>query len=122
MAKDFGWDQGLLAAETAEFDRALHRLRRVTADVRGNPSLIGDFAQRLKEQPGITRREFDRRFRLVVSAIADEDAEALRAIALYLRETSPEALNAVRTLLPAQLKHLAVQLPASSQQPPTSVP
>src|SRR5438046_2301427 len=115
MANDFEWDRGLLATETVEFDRALHRLRRVAADVCANPSLIGDLAQRLKEQPGITRREFDRRFRLVVSAIADDDAETLQAIALYLRDTSPEALNAVRTLLPAQLKHLAVQLLANPQ-------
>lgn len=122
MANDFEWDRGLLATETVEFDHALHRLRRVAADVCRNPSLIGDFAQRLKEQPGITRREFDRRFRLVVSTIADDDAEALQAIALYLRDTSPEALNAVRTLLPAQLKHLAVQLPANPQQTPAIAP
>lgn len=119
MENDFEWDRGLLATETGEFDRALHRLRRVAAEVRENPSLIGDFAQHLKEQPGITRREFDRRFRLVVSTIADDDAQSLQAIALYLRDTSPEALNAVRTILPAQMKHLAVQLPASPQQAPT---
>jgi hypothetical protein len=118
MATDFQWDRGLLATETGEFDRALHRLRRVAADLRGNPSLIGGYALLLKEQPGITRREFDRRFRLVVSAIADDDPQALQAIALHLRDTSPEALNAVRTILPAQLKHLAVQLPAGPRQVP----
>jgi len=122
MAQDFEWDQGLLATDTVEFDRALHRLRRVTADVCGNPSLIGDLAQRLREQPGITRREFDRRFRLIVSAIVDDDVAALQTIALYLRGTSPEALNAVRTLLPADLKHFAVQLPAHPQQPQPIVP
>lgn len=119
MANDFEWDRGLFAAETGEFDRALHRIRRITAAVRGNPSLIGGFALRLKDLPGITRREFDRRFRLVVSAFADDDAQSLQAIALYLRDHSPEALNAVRTLLPTHLKHLAVQQPSVPRQAPT---
>ena len=122
MAQEFEWDRGLLATDTVEFDRALHRLRRVTADVFGNPSLVGDLAQRLREQPGITRREFDRRFRLIVSAIVDGDVAALQAIALYLRERSSEALNAVRTLLPADLKHFAVQQPAHPQQSLPIVP
>jgi hypothetical protein len=121
MAQDFQWDRGLLETDTGMFDRALHRLRRVAAEVRSKPALIGDLARSLQEQPGITRREFDRRFRLVVSTIADDDPASLEAIAVYLRDTSPEALNAVRTLLPAELKHLAFQIP-SRQQPQTTAP
>lgn len=108
MAQTFDWDRDLLSANTAEFDRALHQLRRNKADF-SNPPLIGDLAAKFKEQPGIARREFDRRFRLIVSAIVQDDSTALQAVANHLRTKSPEALNAIRTLLPAELRHFAVQ-------------
>lgn len=116
MAQAFEWDRGLLSTDTVEFDRALHQLRRNAGSLSGNPSLISDLSARFKEQPGITRREFDRRFRLMVSAIVQDDSTALQAIASHLRGTAPEALNAIRTLLPAELRHVAVQ-PRPGPQP-----
>src|SRR5882672_8323353 len=76
------WDRGLLATNTVEFDRALHQLRRNASGLSGNPPLIADLANQLKEEPGITRREFDRRFRLIVSAIVHDDSAALQTIAI----------------------------------------
>jgi hypothetical protein len=121
MAQAFEWDRGLLSTVTVEFDRALHQLRRNADGLSDNPPLIGALAARFKEQPGITRREFDRRFRLIVSAIVQDNSAALQAIASHLRGTSPEALNAIRTLLPAELRHVAVQPrpgPLPSAAPP----
>jgi hypothetical protein len=109
MAETFEWDRGLFSTDTVEFDCALHQLRCHAPTLSGDPPLFGDLSARLTEQPGITRREFDRRYRLIVSAIVQGDSIALQAIASHLRVASPEALNAIRTLLPAELRHVAVQ-------------
>lgn len=109
MAQKFEWDQGLFSTDTIEFDRALHQLRCYAGTLSGDPPLFAELSARLKEQPGITRREFDRRYRLILSAIAQRDSSALQAIASHLCVASPEALNAIRTLLPAELRHVAVQ-------------
>lgn len=114
MAQPFEWDTGLFSVVTANFDRALHLLRHASAC--NTPSDIVALASRLKTQPGITRREFDRRFRLILSAVVQDDLVALQAIAALLRDTSPEALNAVRSLLPPQMRHLAKQPSASPQR------
>ena len=109
MPEPYEWDPGLLSLDTVEFDRALRPLRRRdSAKLAASPELVSEFANRLAKQPGITRREFDRRFRLIVSAIARQDSTALQAIAAHLQRVSPEALNTIRTLLPAELRHLAV--------------
>jgi hypothetical protein len=121
MEHAYEWDQGLLSTDTVEFDRALHKLRRNAAGLASDESLVGNLAARFKEKPGITRREFDRRFRLIVSEIVQDDSKTLQAIASYLRETSPEALNAIRTLLPAELRHVAVQ-PRGGPQPSAVAP
>jgi hypothetical protein len=106
MTQPFEWDSGLLATNTVDFDRALNRLRRIGA-AGIDPALISDLASRLRKQPGLTQREFDRRFRLVVAAIVGNDSAALQEVAAHLRRTSPETLNALRTLLPAGLRHIA---------------
>ena len=118
MAEAFEWDRGLFSSVTVEFDRALQSVRNKAVFLCNNPVFIAELAKQLKEQPGITRREFDRRFRLIVSAAAKDDSAVLQAIAKSVRDTSPEALNAVRALLPSDLRHLAV-LPPANPQPKT---
>ncbi len=107
METSFEWDSGFFSIDTAEFDRALSRLRRQNSSQARDPGRIGDLAGALRDQPGIPRREFDRRFRLIVGTIVEGAPAALQAIAGPLREASPEALNALRTLLPADLRHVA---------------
>ncbi|HVT87721.1 MAG TPA: phosphotransferase [Tepidisphaeraceae bacterium] len=126
MAEIYEWDRGLLSTDTVVFDRALLQLRRNVRGLSDNPPLIRDLAAQIKKQPGITRREFDRRFRLIVSEIVRDDSTstALQAIASHLRDSLPEALNAIRTLLPAELRHVAVQTrsgPQSSIATPPAV-
>ena len=126
MAETPAWDQRLLSIITTEFDRALLQLRRDARQLRASPNVLVDIAIRLQQQPGMPRREFDRRFRLIVGVIAADDTTTLRAIVDLLRETSPEALNAVRTLLPPEMRHVALPAvrsssagqPAKMQQPP----
>src|SRR5271154_4538771 len=103
MANSFEWNRGFFSTNTVEFDRALHQLRRDSSASVLDPSLICDLATRLKEQPGIPRREFDRRLRLIVATLVGDDLGALQAVAGHLRNTSPEALNGLRKLLPADL-------------------
>jgi len=114
MAQAYEWDRGLLATDTVEFDRALSQLRRNPSVPAANPESLSALADQLKLLPGITRREFDRRFRLIVSATIKNDSAALKAIAIQLRDTSPEALNALRTLLPAELRHFATKVQPTS--------
>jgi hypothetical protein len=121
MSQTHQWDPGLLSTDTVEFDRALKKLRKSAAYLCENPALIGELATRLKNQVDIPRREFDRRFRLIVAAIVQDNAEALPVIAGHLRTTSPEALNAVRTLLPPELRHVTVQSVAQPVKPPSDV-
>lgn len=118
MALSFEWDAGLFSIATADFDDALKVLRESGSRDQSAPSHFANLASRLKAQPGITRREFDRRFRLIVSALALDNPATLQAIAAHLRDTSPAALNAMRSLMPAQMRHLARQsLPAEIEQP-----
>ena len=122
MAQTFAWDRGFFSPETGEFDRALVQLRRNAAVPAANPHLLANLAVALRNQHGITRREFDRRFRLVVSTVFEHDPASIGAIAAYLGETCPEALNSLRTLLPAQMKHLGIRHPTAVGGPITSVP
>jgi hypothetical protein len=118
MAQAYEWDRGLFQPSTAEFDRAIHQLRRAApAGLAANLPLIGELASRLKAEPGISNREFDRRLRLIVATVARGDATALRALAAHLRTTSPDALNSIRTLLPAELRHFAVPLGPGASSP-----
>ena len=88
--------------------RAIHQLRRAApAGLAANLPLIGELASRLKAEPGISKREFDRRLRLIVATVAQGDVSALRTLAAHLRTTSPDALNSIRTLLPAEQRHFA---------------
>lgn len=113
------WDPGLFASDTVEFDRALHRLRSSSpANISAQPGRVINLVTQLKGQPAITRREFDRRLRLIFAEIIFDDSTTLQAIADQFRELAPEALNALRTLLPADLRHLA--LPSRSPQPLTT--
>ncbi len=117
MTDAFQWDPRFFSLDTGEFDRALVLLRR-NADVpAANPSHLSSLVTDLGDRLGITRREFDRRFRLIVSTIIDHQPAALRAIASQLAESSPEALNAVRTLLPPEMRHLAIQARPQSSHP-----
>lgn len=109
MQQAFEWDRGFFSADTADFDRALAQLRRNAAIPAANPPLLANLAVELRAKHEITRREFDRRFRLIVSIVIEHDPAAIGAVASHLSETSPEALNAVRTLLPAEMRHFAIQ-------------
>ena len=109
MAHTYEWDSGLSSLNTAEFDRSICQLRK------DSPTRLTDYLSsivglvtQLQEQPGITTREFDRRFRLIVATIAQNDISVLQLIANSLRNKSPEALNSIRTLLPADMRHVAI--------------
>lgn len=114
----FEWPPGLFSIQTSEFDRALALLRAKRNASVDDPSRVFDLAKRLKSQTGISRREFDRRFRIVVATIVRDDLSALQAIAGLLREGFPEALNALRTLLPAEQRHVAIATPPSDREEP----
>ena len=120
MAEPSEWNQGLLSRNTVEFDRALQHLRRDTATSLVRPSFV-TWRVGLKEQPGISQREFDRRFRLIVAVVVGGDSAALQEIAGHLRHTFPEALNAIRTLLPAELRHVAAP-PRVDAKPSVTAP
>lgn len=120
MAQAFEWDRGFFSPDTGEFDRALVDLRRNAAAPAANPEFLAALAVELRNQQGITRREFDRRFRLIVSTVIEHNAASIGAIASHLAGTSPEALNSVRTLLPAEMRHLAIQHRPAADRPPTS--
>jgi hypothetical protein len=120
MGMPFEWDQRLFSIDTAEFDRVLHQLRRDRLAEAREPGRIRELAGRLKDQPGIPRREFDRRFRLIISTLFNDDPTELQTIAGHLREDSHEALNAIRTLLPAELRHVAIPPPAAPLGPSSS--
>ncbi len=109
MTDAFPWDSRLLSLDTGEFDRALTLVRRSKPSWVESPSVIATFAEQLKQATGIPRREFDRRLRLVVSAAIESRCVEIQDVASALREVTPEALNAVRTLLPIELRHLASQ-------------
>ncbi len=121
MAQAFEWDQGLFSSDTGKFDRALFQLRRNAAIPAANPPLLSNLARDLRNKAEIPRREFDRRFRLIVSTVIEHDPGAIRAIATHLGEMCPEALNAVRTLLPAEMRHLAIRIRNMSDRPSATV-
>lgn len=127
MAQPHASYEGLLSASTAEFDRALHLLQgNVPADPAGLPAFLGELADRLRGQPGMPRREFDRRLRLIVTSIVGEDVPSLRSLADHFRRSSPDALNVLRTLLPVELRHLATparpDLPRTDTAPAPAAP
>lgn len=117
MTEAFQWNSQLFSLNTGEFDHALSQLRRGKPSRVDNPVAISAFAEGLKATSGITRREFDRRLRLVVSASIESGHLAIQDIAAALREVTPEALNAVRTLLPVELRHLAAQSRTAPEGP-----
>lgn len=117
MTQEFEWDQGFFSPDSGEFDRAIFQFRRNAAAPAANPSLLSGLAAELRNQNAITRREFDRRFRLIVSIVIEFDATAIGAITTHLSDVSPESLNSVRTLLPAELRHLATQPRPPSEHP-----
>jgi hypothetical protein len=118
MAQTFEWNRGFFSLDTREFDRALYQFRDIAAVPAANPALLANLATELKGQVGITRREFDRRFRLIVSAVIERDASAVTAIATHL-STVPETLNSLRSLLPPEMRHLAIPARTISGHLPT---
>lgn len=120
MAPSFEWHRGIFSVDTAEFDRALRWLRHEKTSEPRDAAHIKSLVVRLRDQAGIPRREFDRRIRLILDAIAEGDPGILPSIAGALQASSPEALNAIRTLLPAALRYVAVPPRANEQLPPPS--
>ncbi len=109
MTDSAQWNPQLYALDAGSFDRALAQLRRGQPVAVESGVPVAQFAIQLKNTEGISRREYDRRLRLVVLAVTASGQLKIEDVASSLRDAAPDALNVVRTLLPADAKHLAVQ-------------
>lgn len=109
MTEAAQWNPQLFAIDASSFDDALAQLRRGQPVPVESGVAVARFATQLKNTDGISRREYDRRLRLVVLAVTTSGPLTIEDVASSLRDAAPDALNVVRTLLPADAKHLAVQ-------------
>lgn len=104
-----------LARESHDFDRAMTWLARLVFTSPGEHAALVISAIRTLGASVLSGREVDRRCRIVIGSVRQDEA-LLKLIVAGVQSVQPCALNAIRGALPSHLRPLARPRQASSTQ------
>src|ERR1041384_7013700 len=105
-----------LARERHRFDRAMAWVARLAFTGPGEHAALVVSAIRTLEASALSGREVDRRCRIVIESVRQDEA-LLKLIVAGVQGVQPCALNAIRGALPSHLRPLARPRQAPSTQP-----
>jgi Ser/Thr protein kinase RdoA (MazF antagonist) len=108
-----------LAGEGRDFDRAMGWLARRTFANPGERAAVVASAIRAIASSALAIREIDRRCRMVINSVHQDEA-LLKLVVAGIQGVHASALNAVRSALPSHLRPLAMARPAQGDLSPTT--